>query len=42
MKITGLKPSKELGELVEKLKEAQFDGDITTKEQAIEFIKKQK
>ncbi len=39
MQIKGLKPSKELGEIVEKLKEAQFDGDITTKEQAIEFVK---
>ena len=39
MKLTRLTPSKALGELIEKLKEAQFNGDITTKEQAVEFVK---
>lgn len=39
MKIKNLKPSKELGEIIEALKEAQFNGEITTKEQAVEFVK---
>lgn len=40
MKIKNIKPSKELGEIVYALKEAQFNGDIITKEQAIDFIEK--
>lgn len=38
MNLTGLKPSKELGDMVEKLKEAQFDGIVNTKEEAINFV----
>lgn len=39
MKLTGLKPSKELGEIVSKLNDAIFDGDITSVEEAKKFIK---
>ncbi|MBR1681195.1 HD domain-containing protein, partial [bacterium] len=39
MDITGLKPSEQLGNLIEALHEEQFNGNITTKEQAIIFIK---
>jgi len=38
MAIKHLTPSKELGEIVDKLKEAQISGDVTTKEEAIEFV----
>lgn len=38
MNLTGLKPSKELGDMVEKLKEAQFEGIVNTKEEAINFV----
>ena len=38
MSLTGLKPSKELGDVVEKLKEAQFEGIVNTKEEAINFV----
>ena len=38
MKLTGLKQSKALGELIERLKEAQFDGNVNTKEDAIKFV----
>lgn len=38
MKITDITPSKELGNIINALKEAQFNGDILTKEQAIEFV----
>lgn len=38
MELTGLKQSKELGELIERLKEAQFEGNINTKEDAIKFV----
>ena len=38
MKLTGLKPSKKLGDVLKKLHEAQLNGDIETKEQAIEFV----
>lgn len=40
MKIKNIKPSKELGEIIDALKEAQFNGDITTKEQATKFVEK--
>lgn len=40
MKIKNIKPSKELGKIIDALKEAQFNGDITTKEQAVEFVEK--
>lgn len=39
MQLTGLKPSKELGEIVSKLNDAILDGDITNKEDAENFIK---
>lgn len=38
MSLTGLKPSKQLGDMVEKLKEAQFEGIVNTKEEAINFV----
>jgi len=39
MEILNIQPSKELGEVVKALHEEQMNGDITTKEQAIEFVK---
>lgn len=39
MELKALKPSKELGEIVNALKEAQINGDVTTKDDAIEFVK---
>lgn len=39
MQILNIKPSKKLGEILNALHEAQLSGDITTKEQAVEFIK---
>ena len=39
MQITGLTPSKKLGKIVEALHEEQFNGNINTKDDAIEFIK---
>lgn len=39
MQITGLVPSKKIGELVEALHEEQFNGSINTKEEAELFIK---
>jgi len=39
MEILNIKPSPKLGEILENLKEAQISGDITTKEEAINFIK---
>jgi len=39
MQITGLKPSSELGELIDRLHEEQFNGNINTKAEAIEFVK---
>ncbi len=38
MELTGLKPSKELGKLIDTLKEEQFNGNILTKEDAVKFI----
>lgn len=38
MALTGLKQSKELGELIERLKEAQFEGNVNTKDEAIKFV----
>ena len=38
MKLLNIKPSKKLGEIMNALHEAQLSGDVTTKEQAIEFI----
>lgn len=39
MKILNIKPSKCLGEILNQLHEAQINGDITTKEEAIDFVK---
>jgi len=39
MELTGLKPSKELGDLIDALHEEQFNGNIGTKDEAISFIK---
>lgn len=39
MQILNIKPSKKLGEILESLNEAQLSGDITTREQAVEFVK---
>ena len=39
MQIFNLVPSPELGRILNELKEAQISGDITTKEQAVAFIK---
>lgn len=38
MKIKNLTPSKELGEIIKALHEAQLDGDVITKEDALNFI----
>ncbi len=40
MKILKIKPSAKLGEIMDKLHEAQISGDILTKQEAIDFIKK--
>jgi len=40
MKILNIKPSPQLGKIISALLEAQLSGDVTCKEQAIEFIKK--
>lgn len=40
MKITGIKPSKELGELMKELDEAISVGEIKTKEEAIQWVTK--
>lgn len=42
MDILDIKPSKELGEVIKSLQEEQLNGEITTKEQAVEFVKKYK
>ena len=39
MKIKNVKPSPKLGEYLDALKEAQINGDITNKDEAIEFVK---
>lgn len=38
MEMLNLKPSRELGEIIKQLKEAQLSGDIATKKQAMTFI----
>lgn len=40
MEMLGIKAGKKLGEILNALKEAQIDGDVVTKEDAVEFIKK--
>ena len=39
MEIKGIKQSPELGKIINALKEAQINGDITSKEEAIDFVK---
>lgn len=38
MDLLNIKPSKELGEIIKSLKEAQLSGDINTKKEALKFI----
>ena len=40
MEILNIKPSPQLGKILNDLHEAQLNGDITTKEEAIDFITK--
>ena len=42
MEILKIKPSAELGQIMEALHEAQISGDVVTKEHAIEFVKNYK
>ena len=42
MEILNIPPSKKLGEIIKALQEEQFNGEINTKEQAIEFVKNYK
>ena len=39
MKIKNIKQSPELGKIINALKEAQINGEIVTKEDAIAFVK---
>ena len=39
MKILNIKPSKAVGIILEQLKEAQISGEVTTREEAIDFVK---
>lgn len=39
MQILGLAPSKKLGEVMDKLFEAQINGDVLTKDDAVKFVK---
>ena len=39
MKIKGISQTPELGKIINSLKEAQLNGDIVTRDDAIEFIK---
>ena len=39
MEILNIKPSPELGRILDALHEAQINGDVTTKEQAVSYIK---
>jgi tRNA nucleotidyltransferase/poly(A) polymerase len=40
MELLNIKPSPQLGRILDELHEVQLNGDITNKEQAIEFVKK--
>ena len=40
MKILNIDASSMLGEIIKELKEAQISGDVNTKDEAIDFIKK--
>ena len=42
MKILNLKPSPTLGKILDALKDAQISGDVTTKDEAVNFIKNYK
>ena len=42
MKILNIKPSKELGDIVDALHEAQLSQDVITKQQAVDFVKSYK
>ncbi len=39
MELKGLKPSPMLGEIIKALQESQLNGDVSTKDEAIEFVK---
>ena len=39
MNILNIQPSKELGSIIKELEEAQLNGDVNTKEEAISFVK---
>ena len=39
MAIKGIGQTPELGEIINALKEAQLNGDVVTKEDAIDFVK---
>ena len=39
MQILGIKQSPELGKIINELHEAQLNGDVNTKEEAVAFIK---
>lgn len=40
MEILNIRPSRQLGEIMEALHEAQISGDVITREHAVEFVKK--
>ena len=40
MQLLNIKPSPKLGEILDALYEAQLDGDVTSKDEAIQFVKK--
>ena len=40
MEILSVPPSPKLGEIISQLQEAQEDGEIATREQAVEFVRK--
>lgn len=42
MEILGIKPSKQLGDIIKELHQAQLDGVVNTKDEAIQFITKLK
>jgi tRNA nucleotidyltransferase/poly(A) polymerase len=39
MQVLGLKPGQEVGEILKKVKEAQLAKEISTEEEALEFVK---
>ena len=40
MAIKNIEPSHLLGEIIDALKEAQMSGDVNSKEEAVEFVKR--